>query len=444
MVLLKAMEQTALKCKDMLEFINAFEAFITNFKEVPYFKEELKYTFINKHLLYECRLKSIKSKQESYFNSAQYRPINSEKCHEQSVYCFWLRYQRFVNDSIVILRCQNPAEALKYNHFNPYHFRSDSLTSNPFLIVKMNDFDKNHQLQPSIRQIERLDELKEEMRKKSSFQSGLWIENESCPSSLSKKRGNNSDRSLDDCFKKENGIANELKGLKGDESSQESDEDAMHISGRKVTDLSPNIEGVHANLHIQKAYGKENLRSDYAGPKNHEGRNASEIVTEQENSKEIRKAEDSILMIRGDHICNLQDLALARKKQFLIQRNLFFDKASRLLNKHLGSVVVGFHSQSKERTMKKMRSIKSKMIVSQRVMSRPVLVRPLHLSLERVSKDTRFSSNEPRVKPGENQTLRPPLKKFDETEINTGSGRHYLWLEQFLQAKKFDFNLNPN
>ena len=70
MVLLKAMEQTALKCKDMLEFINAFEAFITNFKEVPYFKEELKYTFINKHLLYECRLKSIKSKEYHRYGTA--------------------------------------------------------------------------------------------------------------------------------------------------------------------------------------------------------------------------------------------------------------------------------------------------------------------------------------------------------------------------------------
>lgn len=308
----------------------------------------------------------------------------------------------------------------------------------------MLDLDKNHQLQPSIRQIEPLDDLQAEIRKKSSFESGLYFEEESSPSNISKLRGQNSDGSLDGSFKKEdNNKPNEKKRLKND-LMHESDDDAMHISSKKQTNLPQINLSEFSSPTIQITEGKENQRADNMSLRHRDSKNLGEIVIELDPEKEQKKLEDAILMIRGDHICALQELAFARKKQFQIQRNLFFDKASRLLNKYLGNIVVGFHSQNKERTMKKMRSNNSKMAVSERIISRPKLAQQYHISLERINRETRFKSNEARIKPTPNQRAPLLFQKFDEQNVMKSSDRHTYWLEQFLKAKKFDFALNPN
>jgi hypothetical protein len=437
MVIFKAIESSALKCNDMVQFIQTFENFITNFKDMAYFKEELKYTFLNKHLLYECRLKTIKSKQENYFNSPQYRPINSEKCHEKSVYCFWLRFQRFINDSNFILRSQNLAETLKYNHFNPYHFRSDSLTSNPILLSLL-DLDKNHQLQPSIRQIEPLDALEMEIRKKTSSQSGLYFEDELTSSNVSKVREPNSVGSFDEFAEKDD--KGELEN-DGDDLMHESDDNPLKIPSKRRTKLNEVAFEEPVNSPQQIADGKENQQTDNAPVRNLDNKNIGETIPEPESEKEQKKQEDALLMIRGDHICALQNLAFDRKKHFQIQRNLFFDKAARLLNKHLGNIVVGFQSQIKERTMKKMRSVNPKPLASERVITRQRLDRQHHLSLEPINRETRFKSNEVRTRPRPSQRAPLILHKFEDQHPKNQHSRPSFWLQQFLKAKNFEFGL---
>lgn len=314
LVIFKLTEKQGLKARDMMDFLALFEQTISGLENYKNFKDEMNQLFLNSPLLTECRKKSITKKQESYYSSPKFKNPEAEKCPVNSVFCSWVRGQRFVNDSNLIFRCENIVEGLRFNHFNP--FKLDALPHPPDAIFSK--FKHGFVLaDPNGTLPEKLEHVQSMMDIQTSFSSPNICVNIAQPN---KNNGYGFQQALDvpsNCGNKNSSCRTQKKS-----------------GGKNIVNMS-NHHKISINAIPPESTNANNVKFNHPRKDSTSSpdKPPSEFLTIE---KAINAVEREILMIRSEHICQYRDAELARRKENHTKQTLFFDTANKHTIKYLG------------------------------------------------------------------------------------------------------------
>ena len=316
LVIFKLTEKQGVKSRDMMEFLALFEQTISGLENYKNFKDEMNQLFLNGPLLSECRKKSITKKQDSYYDSPKFKNPEAEICPPNSVFCSWVRGQRFANDCNLILRCENVVDGLRFNHLNP--FKLNALPHPPDAIFTK--FKQGFVLaDPNGGLPEQLEQAQSLMDLQTSFSSPNICVTVARPNPENKHSIHQALDAPSNCNTKIESARKQTRGVK----------DIINASSHQ--NPSGNVTA------------PDSTTDNHANANNHRKESASSpeqhLLGGLSVEKTINATEREILMIRSEHICQFRDAELARRRANHTKKTLFFDTANKHTIKYLGEVI---------------------------------------------------------------------------------------------------------
>lgn len=367
-----------------MEFMALFEQNLTGLEKYKHFKDELNSTFLNKQLLTECRNRTIMKKQENYFNSPKYKNSNTEKCQENSVYCFWVRGQRFSNDSNLCFRVEDLLSNLRFHYLHPYgvatpmpeapkQLLGQSYVSQPLEIVSLpfQGTGAGNQIARMGGQItdpianndpteaDRIRKCSKSEIQKSPHKDKSGFNNSST----------NFNRGL------QTGIESEVRTEK------------KRKQGEPENTMNAEMQD-HGERESPKTMGHTPRKNSKSDPNTH-----SPAPPHTKPAATPQQIEADVLMIRSEHICDFRERELQRRTRNQITQNLFFESVSQLLARFLGPEIDGINTRFQMQSVKRF-TVKPESESFLNTSGKPFNNKIARLSLIAPPRQNRFKSTE--------------------------------------------------